>query len=92
MELTTGLFAVEDTAEFESPAGKGRCGPVDIVGVNLLDRAAIAALRTCTSGGLIPQVRHGGMGVCAFAVPGSKLDGTGFEKEQMGQIQVALVF
>lgn len=25
----------------------------------------------------------------AFAIPGSKLDGTGFEKEQIGQIHVA---
>jgi len=53
--------------------------------------AAIAALVTCTSGGLIPQARHGGRGVFALAVDGSKLDGTGLEKEHIGQIQVALV-
>lgn len=52
--------------------------------------AAIAAFTTCTNGGLIPQARHGGNGVFAFARLGSKFDGTGFEKEQMGQIQVAL--
>jgi hypothetical protein len=39
----------------------------------------------------MPQARHGGNGVCALAVCGSKLDGTGFEKVQMGQTQVALV-
>lgn len=29
--------------------------------------------------------------MCALAVAGSKFDGTGFEKEQIGQIQVALL-
>lgn len=53
------------------------------------ERAAIAALTTWTSGGFIPQARHGGRGVLSFAVLGSKLDGTGFEKEQIGHIQVA---
>lgn len=53
--------------------------------------AAMAALTTCTSGGLIPQARHGGNGVCALAVAGSKFDGTGLENEQMGHIHVAFV-
>ena len=52
--------------------------------------AEMAAFTTTTSGGLIPQARHGASGVCAFAVPGSKFDGTGFEKLQMGHTQVPL--
>lgn len=51
--------------------------------------AAMAAFTTWTSGGCIPHARHGGSGVLAFAILGSKLEGTGFEKEQMGQIHVA---
>lgn len=51
----------------------------------------MAALVTCTSGGLIPHARHGGRGVLALAVDGSKLEGTGLENEHIGQIQVALV-
>ena len=39
----------------------------------------------------MPQARQGGMGVFSFAAEGSKFDGTGFEKEHMGQIHVALV-
>lgn len=39
---------------------------------------------------MIPQAKHGGNGVFAFAVPGSKFEGTGLEKEQIGQIHVAL--
>ena len=31
----------------------------------------------------MPQDKHGGSGVCAFAVEGSKLDGTGLEKLQI---------
>lgn len=37
----------------------------------------------------MPQARHDGSGVCAFAVAGSKLEGTGFEKLHMVQTQVA---
>lgn len=37
----------------------------------------------------MPQARHGGRGVFAFADAGSKFDGTGFEKEHIGQIHVA---
>lgn len=55
------------------------------------DMAAIAAFTTCTNGGLMPQARHGGRGVFAFAVPGSKFDGTGFEKLQIGHTHVAFV-
>jgi len=61
----------------------------EFVPLGRFDKAAIAALTTCTRGGLMPQARHGGKGVRSFAVLGSKLDGTGFENEQMGHIQVA---
>jgi hypothetical protein len=50
----------------------------------------MAALTTCSSGGFIPHARHGGSGVRAFAVDGSKLDGTGLEKEHIGHTHVAL--
>lgn len=39
----------------------------------------------------MPHARHGGSGVWAFAVAGSKFDGTGLENEQIGHTQVALV-
>jgi hypothetical protein len=55
-----------------------------------LDMDATAAFTTCTTGGLIPQARHGGMFVCVFAVAGSKLEGIGLEKEHIGHTQVAL--
>lgn len=58
-------------------------------GAGRLDMAAIAALTTKTVGGLMPQARHGGIGV-RDAKAGSKLDGTGFEKEHIGHTQVAL--
>lgn len=38
----------------------------------------------------MPHARHGGSGVRAFAVAGSKFDGTGLEKEHIGQTHVAL--
>lgn len=60
-----------------------------ICGVGLFTIAATAALTTCMRGGFMPQARHGGSGVCAFAVTGSKFDGTGLEKEQMGHTHVA---
>jgi len=50
----------------------------------------MAAFTTSTSGGFIPHAKQGDNGVCAFAVAGSKLDGTGLEKVQMGHIHVAL--
>lgn len=40
-------------------------------------------------GGGIPQFWHFGNLVCEFAVAGSKFGGIGFEKEQIGQTQVA---
>jgi hypothetical protein len=52
--------------------------------------AAIAAFTTWVKGGFIPQARHGGNGVRAFAVAGSKFEGTGLENEHIGQTQVAL--
>lgn len=58
-------------------------------GAGRLDMAAIAALTTCTVGGLMPHARHGGIGV-REARAGSKLEGTGFEKEQIGHTHVAL--
>jgi hypothetical protein len=58
-------------------------------GAGLFDMAAIAALTMCIVGGLMPQARHGGMGV-REARAGSKLEGTGFEKEHIGHTQVAL--
>jgi hypothetical protein len=58
-------------------------------GGGLLDMPAIAALTTWTVGGLIPQARHGGMGV-REASAGSKFEGTGFENEHIGHTQVAL--
>ena len=58
-------------------------------GAGRFDMAAIAALTTCTVGGLIPQARHGGIGV-REASAGSKLEGTGLENEHIGHTQVAL--
>lgn len=59
--------------------------------VCLLVTLDMAALRTCVRVGLIPQAKHGGRGVCAFAIVGSKFEGTGFGKLQMVQTQVALL-
>ena len=58
-------------------------------GAGRFDMAAIAAFTTCTVGGFMPQARHGGMGV-RDARAGSKLEGTGLEKEQIGHTHVAL--
>lgn len=49
----------------------------------------IEALRTRAKGGLIPHAKHGANGVFSFDACGSKFEGTGFEKEHIGQIQVA---
>jgi len=51
----------------------------------------MAALSTVVKEGLIPHARHGANGVCSSAVSGSKFEGTGFEKEQIEQIQVAVL-
>jgi hypothetical protein len=58
-------------------------------GACLFDMPAIAAFTTWTVGGLIPQARHGGIGV-REASAGSKFEGTGFEKEHIGHTHVAL--
>ena len=39
----------------------------------------------------MPQAKQGGKGVCAFAVWGSKFDGTGFEKLHIVHTQVAVL-
>lgn len=39
----------------------------------------------------MPHARQGGIGVDALAIVGSRLDGTGFEKEHIGHIHVAFV-
>jgi hypothetical protein len=50
---------------------------------------AMEAFRTWVSVGFIPQARHGGRGVWAVAVAGSKLEGTGLEKLHITHTQVA---
>lgn len=57
--------------------------------VPLLVALEMAAFKTRASVGLMPQARHGGRGVWMLAVVGSKLEGTGLEKLQMVQTQVA---
>ena len=49
------------------------------------------AFRTCGKEGFTPQVTHAGRGVFEFAVAGSKVAGTGLEKEQIVQTQVAVL-
>ena len=51
----------------------------------------IEALRTRAKGGLIPHAKQGANGVCSFDVCGSKFEGTGFENEQIGHIQVPVL-
>lgn len=65
------------------------CGGLATAGSRFVT-AEIAALRTVVKGGFIPHARHGGKFVDAVAVEGSKFDGTGFEKEHIEQIHVAL--
>lgn len=50
----------------------------------------IAALNTWANSGLMPQVRHGGNGKDSLAIVGSKLEGTGFENEQILQTHTPL--
>jgi hypothetical protein len=38
----------------------------------------------------MPHAKHGGSGVLALAVAGSKFEGTGLEKVHIGHTQVAL--
>lgn len=66
-------------------------GLVLLVLSGLLLKLAIAALTTWTYGGLMPHAKQGGIGVFSLEVAGSKFEGTRFEKEHIGQIQVALV-
>ncbi len=49
----------------------------------------MAAFSTCGKEGLTPQVTHAGRSVLEFAVAGSKLAGTGLEKEQIVETHVA---
>ena len=82
----------QDTIPFASGVGIELPGLVSFgggAGACLFDMPAIAALTTCTVGGLIPHARHGGMGV-REASAGSKFEGTGFEKEHIGHTHVAL--
>jgi hypothetical protein len=51
--------------------------------------AVMAAFNTVVKGGFMPHARQGGVLLDAVAVDGSKLEGTGLEKEHIGQIQVA---
>lgn len=73
--------------------GKLFIGTESVISVELLlVAAAIVAFNTIVRGGLMPHARQGGSGVEAVAVAGSKLEGTGFEKEQIGQTHVAFTF
>lgn len=67
---------------------RGRSGSGDTTDC-LLVALFMAAFSTWVKAGLIPHARHGGRGVRALAVAGSKLEGTGFEKLQMVQTHVA---
>lgn len=69
----------------------GRSGSGATTGC-LLVALLMAALSTCVNAGLMPHAKQGGRGVCAFAVAGSKFEGTGFEKLHIVQTQVAEVF
>lgn len=51
----------------------------------------IAAFSTRVHDGFIPHAKHGARGVRSSAECGSKFDGTGFENEQIGHIQVAML-
>ena len=52
--------------------------------------ALIAAFSMVAKEGWTPQARQEGIGKLAFAVRGSKFEGTGFANEHIGQIQVPL--
>lgn len=69
---------------------RGRSGSGATTGC-LLVALFMAAFSTWVSAGLMPHARQGGRGVCGLAVAGSKLEGTGLEKLQMVQTQVAAV-
>lgn len=85
-----------DIGPHSSETGRGRRGSgVWMFGVIELGARLVAldmaAFSTWVKVGLIPQARHGGSGVCTFAVAGSKLDGTGFENVQIVQTHVAVL-
>lgn len=50
----------------------------------------MAALSINAKGGLIPHVRQGGTGKDSEATEGSKFEGTGLVKVQIGQTQIAV--
>lgn len=83
-EVSESGRAVEDSVAFVC----NRSRSVASEGARFV-AAAIAAFSIVVNCGLIPHARHGGNGVEAVAVAGSKLEGTGLENEQMGQIHVA---
>ena len=66
-------FECRDSSNFELGMDLGR---------------VVAAICRCASGGLIPQAKHGGIGVEAFARAGLKFDGSGLEYEHIGQTHV----
>lgn len=83
--MSPGLVDVDHGPIDRGELTVGLEGPAGVRLVALV----MEAFSTCASVGLMPQARHGGNGVWMFAVVGSKLDGTGFEKVQMVQTQVA---
>ena len=85
------MLIEESGPEFTSEDCKLRAELPFVKGAALLLAFDMAAFRTWASVGLIPQARHGGRGVCALAAAGSKFEGTGFEKLQMVQTQVAVL-
>lgn len=93
--MPTGVEG-SDTGPDSSETGRDRRGSgvcklgVSELGARLV-ALEIAALSTWVKVGFIPHARHGGSGVCTFAVAGSKLDGTGFENVQIVQTQVAVL-
>jgi hypothetical protein len=70
--------------------GRATCKVEDARAGVLLAAFDIAAFKTWVNVGLMPHDRHGGKGVYVFAVPGSKLAGTGLEKLQIVHTQVVL--
>lgn len=78
--LEPGRLDLSGRAKFDTSAGEGD---------ERLLAFVIAAFSTCAKVGLIPQARHGGRGVWAFAAAGSKFEGTGLEKLHMVQTHVA---
>ena len=78
--LESGRLDLSGRGELNAGAGEGEGRLLAFV---------MAAFSTCAKVGLIPQARHGGRGVWAFAAVGSKFKGTGLEKLQMVHTHVA---